>query len=100
MAKLINDGHPTNIWHGYSHNRLLHLCHHARELQMEDEADAMGYAAAGLVAGECTEAEWDAGEKAARAVEKRLCDAWEAEHGEPRRNRYGQYWGGRHPALA
>jgi len=92
---LINDGNPTTVWHGYTHMRLLTLC---REASVE-ETRIMAFAASLMLAGECTVEEWEAAENTARAVEKRMCEEWEKTHGEPRRNRHGQYYGGHHPGL-
>lgn len=91
----INNGNATNIWHGISHNHLIRRCAQA----MADEAAAMSTAASLMMAGECTADEWHAAERALKAVEQRLREAWEAEHGQPRLNRHGQYHGGQHPAL-
>ena len=92
---MINNGNQTNVWHGITHDELLRRCAQATT----DEAAAMSTAASLMLAGDCTEPDWLAAERALRAVEQRLCAAWEAERGAPRLNRHGQYHGGQHPAL-
>lgn len=52
-----------------------------------------------MVAGECSYEEWGQAVEALRNVEDRLCAAWEAEHGEPKRGKDGHILGGKHPAL-
>ncbi|MDR2711081.1 MAG: hypothetical protein LBB65_07150 [Burkholderiales bacterium] len=92
----INDGRPIKYWYDYTPRRFLVLCGWASEA----EAEAMRAAAGLMVEGKCTVAEMAAAKAAAESVEARLCEAWEAEHGEPRLNQKGRYFGGRHPALS
>lgn len=88
----INNGNATTIWHGITHNELLRRCAQATE----EEACAMSFAAAMMVAGECSEQDWLAAEQAFNAVEKRLVANYA---GEVKLNRYGRPHGGVHPAL-
>lgn len=95
MSDYINDGNATTMWNGISHNYLLKRCADATP----DEAATMSTAASLMAAGECTHAEWNSARAALAAVEQRLCEVWEHEHGEPRRNKAGRIIGGEHPAL-
>jgi len=95
MSKFINNGEPTSIWRGIRSGYFVRLCAQATEL----EAQAMSYVASQMLAGEVTEEEFHAAERAMHAVERRLCAEWERDHGEPVLNRCGRIIGGEHPAL-
>jgi len=93
MKNLINNGQPTQAWHGITAAALLRRCEQA----LPEEAEAMSTVAALMHAGEpISEAEWMAAESAMHAVEKRLIENYT---GEVKLNRYGQPHGGAHPAL-
>lgn len=93
MSKYINNGQPTNTWHGITATSMLRRCEQANE----QEAEAMSIVASLMHAGEqITESEWIAAETAINAVEKRLVQNFT---GEVKLNRYGQPHGGTHPAL-
>lgn len=93
MKNLINNGQPTQAWHGITAAALLRRCEQAAP----EEAAAMSTVASLMHAGEpISEAEWMAAEGAMHAVEKRLVENYT---GEVKLNRYGQPHGGVHPAL-
>ena len=93
--KRINNGNATTIWNGISHNHLLARCDQASEC----EASAMSAAAGLMLAGDCSQSEWDEAMAALYAVEARICAEWEEKNGAPLLNRYGQILGGAHPVL-
>lgn len=69
MKNLINNGQPTQTWHGITAASLLRRCEQATP----EEAAAMSTVASLMHAGEpISEAEWMAAESALHAVEKRL----------------------------
>lgn len=89
----INDGTAVKIWHGITAAHLLRRCAQATA----EEASAMSAVASLMHAGESiSEAEWSAAEGAMVAVEKRLIEGYNKE---VPLNRYGQPYGGTHPAL-
>jgi len=93
MSKYINNGQPTNTWHGITAASLLRRCEQADE----QESEAMSLVASLMHAGEqITESEWSDAETALNSVEKRLVKNFT---GEVKLNRYGQPHGGTHPAL-
>ena len=92
----INNGEATTLWNGISSNLLLARCEQATA----EEAEAMSFAASLMLAGECSYEDWAAATTALRAVESRLCAAWEADNGAPLTNRFGHIIGGQHPALS
>jgi hypothetical protein len=92
----INDGQPTDRWHGISSATLLRRCADARRLNMPDAAHAMAYVASLMDAGEpITATEFCDSEHALAAVERTLMDEFT---GPVRLTRRGHIWAG-HPAL-
>ncbi|OGT54209.1 MAG: hypothetical protein A3E01_00015 [Gammaproteobacteria bacterium RIFCSPHIGHO2_12_FULL_63_22] len=69
----INNGRPTDIWHGITARMLLERAGQARGLGMTDEADSMAYVASLMHAAEPILAPDFAGaEQSMWAVERRL----------------------------
>lgn len=94
MTNHINDGQPTNIWHGITAAGLLRRCADATE----EHARAMSLVASLMDAGEpITSEEFAAAEIALHATEAAIVAAYT---GPVKLNRHGQPYGGIHPALA
>lgn len=93
MSKFINNGQPTVIWNGITAEKFLRRCEQATA----EEAHKMSHAASLMHAAEpITEEDFYAARAALVDVEKRLVEKFT---GEVKYNRYGQPFGGTHPAL-